>query len=29
MREGQVSSGLFLGVVSLSAGVLNAATLIH
>lgn len=29
MEEGQVSSGLLLGVVSLSAGVLNAATMVH
>lgn len=28
MEAGQVSSGLFLGVVSLAAGVLNAATMI-
>lgn len=28
MEQGQVSSGLFLGVVSLSAGVLNAATMV-
>jgi putative membrane protein len=28
MEEGQVASGLFLGVISLAAGMLNAATMI-
>lgn len=29
MEEGQVASGAFLGVVSLAAGLLNAAAMIH
>jgi uncharacterized membrane protein YjfL (UPF0719 family) len=28
MEEGQVASGLFLGVISLTAGMLNAASMI-